>query len=459
MIAGQYRKWWILGAMGASLGLIVLDETIVGVALPTVQTDLGMSQGASHWVVNAYLLVFTCVVAAGGKLGDVMGLDRALLVGLAIFALSSALAGFAPQGSWIVAARTFQGIGAGIIFPTSVAIVTRTFPLEQRGLALGIHTTIGGIFLSSGPLIGGLLTESISWRWVFWVNLPVVAIIALIVIRTLWREDSNVVSTRDAGFGAIDWRGLVLMIASLGALVTALMEGVGWGWTSPLTLALAAGGTIGLVLFVLLQNRSANPLMKLHLFGNATFSGSNLVIFTQQFSKITVVVFVALYLQQIVKISPIDAGALIFAGAAASLVTSTFAGMATDRWGTRLAAQIGLVLNGGAFLAMGAIAGTGGADGLMIPLILWGASLPWLVIPCRRAVMNAVDASDQGQAGGISVSAQMLGGTIAMAVCGTLLIVTDSFETIFLATGGWIYLVLMIAWFTIARDPAKAGQS
>jgi MFS family permease len=167
------RRWWILGAASCVLGLVVLDETVVGVALPTIRRDLAMSQVASHWVVNVYLLTFTCFVAVGGRLGDMFERRIVLTIGVGIFALGSLAAGAAPTGGWLTAARGLQGIGAAIAFPVSFAILTATFPAERRGSAFGIQTTIAGSFMASGPLVGGLFSQMLSWRWIFLINIPV----------------------------------------------------------------------------------------------------------------------------------------------------------------------------------------------------------------------------------------------------------------------------------------------
>ena len=175
------RRWWILAAMGGVLGLVVLDETVVGVALPTIRDELGMSQVAAHWVVNAYLLVFSGLAAAAGRLGDIVDIKRLFIVGVLIFGVASLASGFARDGAWLITMRALQGMGAAIVFPTSVAVIPLVFPPEQRGVAFGIHTAIGGVFMSLGPLVGGFFTETLSWRWIFWINLPVVVAVALVM--------------------------------------------------------------------------------------------------------------------------------------------------------------------------------------------------------------------------------------------------------------------------------------
>ena len=169
-------RWWLLAAMGAILGVILLDETVISVALPTIQKDLGLSRLQSHWTVNIYLLVLACFAGAAGRLGDILGARWLLSAGLLIFGLASAAGGFSESGLDLLLARAIQGLGAALIFPLSLLILIRSFEEHERGLALGLYGAIGTIFLSMGPLIGGVLTEYISWRWILWVNPPIVLI-------------------------------------------------------------------------------------------------------------------------------------------------------------------------------------------------------------------------------------------------------------------------------------------
>jgi MFS family permease len=260
LFSDQNRKWWILAAMGGVLGLVVLDEMVVGVALPTMRRDLGMSIITSHWVVNAYLLVFTCLAAVGGKLGDIFNIRHLISLGVVIFGLTSLACGFAETPAMLITARALQGLGAAIIFPNGIALINRVFPPEQRGLAFGIQTACGGTFMALGPLVGGFFTETLSWRWIFWINLPVVLVITLILFLAKTKNEAQ-----SAQRDPFDFLGLTLLIPGLTALVLGFMQAPDWGWTSPVTLSLVAAGAIVTALFIHTELRKPTPRLELSL--------------------------------------------------------------------------------------------------------------------------------------------------------------------------------------------------
>ena len=446
-ISETNRKWWVLVAMSGVLGLTVLDETVVGVALATIRPELEMSAVASHWVVNAYFLTFTGFVAIGGRLGDSLGHRGFFVLGAAIFAAASLLAGLAPSGGWLIAARALQGVGAAITFPASLAIMTDSFPPGQRGLALGIQVSVAACFMSMGPLVGGYFSEVVSWRWIFWINLPVILAVVAIVLAALKPAGTQA----RAGPSMRDYRGLAILLAGLGALVIALMQGADWGWDAAATLILLVAGLLLLALFVVLEARTANPLIEVELLRIKTFTGGNLVFFMFQFDKLAVFVFVALYLQEVLKETPIDAGLLVVIGVAPTLVTSFLAGKLTDRLGARRPLMAGLLLNGTALCLIGLATLYHDKALILAPLVVWGAALPFIAIPARRALMSAVPQPKRGQAGGVNLTIQMLGGTVGVALCSALLAASGHYASLFLMTGALVLLVLVVAWLTIER--------
>lgn len=452
LIGDQNRKWWILAAMSGVMGLVVLDETVVGVALATIQPDLHMTTVGSHWVVNAYLLTFTCFVAVGGRLGDSIGQRDLFVAGTLIFGLSSLAAGFAQDGTWLIAARAVQGIGGAIIFPVSLAVITNTFALEQRGLALGVQTTVGATFMSMGPLVGGYLSEDVSWRWIFWVNLPAVIAIALIAIAAWPSADKTDKPAEPKPSGRLDVPGLATLIAGLSAIVIALMQASDWGWGATATLALFGAGFALLVIFCVVEMRQAHPLFELSLLRIATFTGGNIVFFVFQWSKLAVFVYVALYLQEVLHDSPIDAGLMMLAAVAPTLATSLHSGKAADRFGSRRPLFVGLLLQGAALIAVGFGMYHESHALIIAPLVVWGAAMAVVAVPARRAVMSSVPATQRGQAGGVNLTIQMLGGTIGVALCSTLLLATGDYGSLFIVTGGLLLFALVVAWFTVDRE-------
>ena len=445
------RKWWVLAAMGGVLGLVLLDETVVGVALPTLRVDLGMSTVTSHWVVNAYLLVFAGLVAFGGKLGDVAGHKALFFVGVGVFGLASLAAGFADHSAWLITARGVQGVGAAVIFPASLAMITIVFPERQRGLALGIYGAIGGLFLVSGPLIGGFFTEVVSWRWIFWINLPLVTAIALIVVAA-WQEPP-----RHEAPSGIDYFGLVALVLGLSTLVFAIMQGSVWGWGAAATLALLTLGMVAIVAFVIIERRVKEPLIDIDLLGNATFAGCNLVIFQGQFNRITGVIFGALYLQDVLDMNPLQAGVALLPAVVPGPFAAVLAGRLADRCSVRVLSLSALLVTAAALVWIAWAVSLRDYRLLAPALAVWVFCQPFLLAPTRRTVMGAVGAEKRGAASGIAFSAQTLGGTIGMAVGGTVLTMTGKFSMVFLTNAVLVLAVLAIGYFTIERHDRAHG--
>lgn len=428
--------------MGAVLGIVVLDETVVGVALPTMVRDLGLGVVTSHWVVNAYLLVFAGLAAAAGRLGDWVGLKALFIVGLAIFGLASLASGFAQNGAWLIATRAMQGVGAAIIFPASLAIISHAFPPAQLGMAMGIYGAIGTFFLALGPFAGGFVSEFLSWRWIFWINPPIVVVIGLVVL-SVWCDPPREPA------GQLDFGGLVTLVAGLGMVVFAIMQGPDWGWSHLAVWLVLVAGVAMMVLFVVLELRTSRPLIDVALFRTGAFTSFNLVIFLAQFSKIAVFIFAAAYLQSALGYSAMIAGIALLAGTVPPLMTAFPTGMVLDRLGARRLLLGGLTASVVAMVWM-TLAVTRDSYVLLLPaLIVWGGSVSVLFIPSLRDVMNAVPPGKRGQAGGISMTAQLLGGTVGMTVCGTVFAITGVYWPIFLLCGCLFLIVLVLCWATL----------
>ncbi|MDA4848270.1 DHA2 family efflux MFS transporter permease subunit [Hoeflea poritis] len=445
------RKWWLLTAMSGGLGLVLFDETVVGVALPVIRSELGMSEIASHWVVNAYLLVFAGLVAIGGRMGDLFSLKPLFLAGTALFGLSSVAAGFAPNTETLIIARGIQGIGAAIVFPLSLSIITLIFPPEQRGLALGLNGTIGTVFLALGPFVGGLFADFLSWRWIFWINPFLTAAMIFIVVRA-WGDVEERKDERP-----LDIPGVVLLCAGLGLVVFALMQAPDFGWSNPVTIIPLAVGIVASALFVVHELRNRAPLIDLELFASSTFAASNAIIFLAQFMKVCTFVFGALYFQAKLGMSPFVAGLAILPLVVLQPFLAAPTGMIVDRYGTRLPSVIGVAIALVSVLWF-TLAIPGQLYWSILPaFLLWSVAMPFLFIGPQKAVMGSVRPENRGQAGGIVMTGQMLGGTIGMAVASAIFSTTQNYQAIFRAVTALTLVTLVYVWLALGADEAGSG--
>lgn len=444
MASGLKHKWFILVGLGCTGGLILLDETIVGVALPTIRDDLGMSQTAAHWVINAYMLVFACFAAAGGKLADIIGLRRLFIAGVALLGLASLAAGLAQDSTWLIAARAVQGLGAAVIFPVSIAITSVVFK-DQRGMAMGVVASIGTAFLTAGPLVGGVLTDLLSWRWIFWVNVPITMGIIVIAL-------TNLTDLPKAKKGqSLDIAGLMMLVPGLSLLVLLLMQGADWGWISVLSLASLVGAVLFIGLFERIERHRDDPLIDVRLFRNPTFAASSLIIFSTQFAKIGVVVFGAMYLQDELNMSALTAGIAMLAAVLGTPLAAAPAGKIADRIGPRVPAIGGLAVATICVTWFGIAAFWDTYVWLVPAMVVFGAAMPICYLPAMREVLNAAPPEKQGQASGIVMTSRLLGGTISIAVCGGLLSATGNFQAGFLVTALVMLAIVTFAWFAIER--------
>ena len=447
--AESQRQWWLLGAASGVLGLIVLDETVVAVSLPSVAKDLGLSVSAAHWVVNSYLLGFTCSVAIAGRLGDLFSRKTYFTIGAALFVISSLMAALAPDGTVLIAARGLQGIAAAMIFPTSLALITAAFPPEKRGIAFGYQTTIGGIFMASGPLIGGLLTETLSWRMIFWIGIPVVVGIT-VVLRLIWTPDYDVKpQKKPAVEPRLDIIGPMFLVAGLFGLVTFVMQGPSWGWMSVSALGLLMAGVVMICLFLLRELTYPDPLLDLSLLKIPEFGGGAVIFAIFQLEKIAVFVFAAQFFQDRLGLSPIMSGLAVSLAILPTFRTSALVGKATDQFGSRFTLVRGASIHAAAIFLLALSTLQLHFWLILAPLVLWGASMPSIAIPVRRQQMNAVPANKHAQSGGINLTIQFLGGCVGLAACSALLVETKSYPLLFLVVGFMTLLAVPIAQRTM----------
>ena len=302
LITDDNRKWWTLGAMCFALFMLMLDNTVVNVALPSIQEDLGASIAGLEWTVNGYTLSIAVLLVTGGRLGDIFGRRRMFLAGIVIFAISSATAGLAPDQTALVLSRVVQGAGAALMMPGTLSIITDAFPANERGKALGTWAGVSALALAVGPVVGGFLTEHVSWRAIFYLNVPI-AVFAVLATIFAVRE------SRDTSVGKdVDYPGVAVLTVGLTALVLALVEGNAWGWGSPAILGLFALAALALPLFVWVEGRVKAPMVQFDLLSDRNFLGAVVVAMIISFAMLGVFFFLALYMQDILGYTPLEAG-------------------------------------------------------------------------------------------------------------------------------------------------------
>jgi EmrB/QacA subfamily drug resistance transporter len=408
------RRWWTLGAMCFALFMIMLDNTVVNVSLPSIQRDLHADLSALEWTVNAYTLTFAVLLVTGGRLGDIFGRRRMFLFGVVVFAIASATIGFSPSDGWLVAWRAVQGIGAAFMMPATLSIITNAFPPQERGKAIGTWAGVSAMALAIGPVVGGFLTEDVSWRAIFFLNLPVAA--AAIVVTLFAAHESR----DDTVARTVDVPGIAALTVGLTALVLALVEGNSWHWGSARILALFAVAAIALAAFAAIELRSRAPMVDFSFFRSRSFFGANLVAFIVSFSMLAMFFFIALYMQNILGYSPLQAGIRFLPSTLVIIVAGPIAGRLSDRIGPRPLMALGLVLVAGSLFWQSHITVGTGYGYLVGAFVIMGLGIGLVMSPMSTAAMNAVDRTKAGVASGVLSMNRMVGGTFGVAVVGAL---------------------------------------
>jgi EmrB/QacA subfamily drug resistance transporter len=398
----------------------MLDNTVTNVALPSIQRDFDASLSALEWTVNAYTLTFAVLLVTGGRLGDIFGRRRVFLIGVVLFAFASGTIGFAPSDGWLVASRALQGVGAALMMPATLSIITNAFPPHERGRAIGIWAGVSAIALAIGPLVGGWLTEDVSWRAIFFLNLPV-AVGAIAV--TLFAAEESRDDTVDR---RVDWPGIATLTLGLSALVLALVEANTWGWGSPEILGLFALFAVSIVGFVVIELRSAVPVVDFAFFRSRQFVGANAVGFMVTFAMFGMFFFLALYLQNILGYSPLETGVRFLPTTLVVMVAGPVAGRLTDRVGPRWLMTTGLVLVA-ASLAWQSRIDVNTTYGYLVPaFVAMGLGIGLVMSPMSAAAMNAVNRAKAGVASGTLAMSRMVGGTFGVAALGALIAAVGS---------------------------------
>jgi EmrB/QacA subfamily drug resistance transporter len=415
IFAPENRKWWTLFSVAFGLFMIMLDNTVVNVALPSIERDLHISISELEWVVTAYALTFAAFLVTGGKLADLYGRRRIFMVGLVVFTLSSLACGLAPSAGFLIGARAVQGTGAALMNPATLSIITATFPPKERGQAIGIWAGVSALALAIGPLCGGLIVDNINWNWIFFVNVPVGAL-GIVVSRLVISESRDTSHEQ-----SIDLPGLATSGLGLLALSYALIEGNRHGWTSAEILGLFAAAVVLLVGFVLVEHHQRLPMLDLSLFRIGAFAGANLVAMLVSLGMFGVFFFVSLYVQNILGYSPTKAGAIFLPMTMLIIVVAPIAGRTSDRIGSRWLMGAGMTIVGTSLLLYQRVGVHSDFWTLLPAMLLGGVGMAMTMSPMTSAAMGAVPVDKAGVGSGVLNSFRQVGGSLGIALIGAIL--------------------------------------
>jgi EmrB/QacA subfamily drug resistance transporter len=414
LFLGDGRKWWTLAAVSFGLFMIMLDNTVVNVALPSIQRDLDASLSQLEWIVAGYALSFASLMLIGGKLADAYGRRRIFVLGIVIFTVASLLCGLADSGETLVAARVLQGAGAALMNPATLSIIAATFPPAQRGAAIGIWAGVSALALAIGPLVGGLIVEHLDWSWIFFVNVPI-GILGIIASYLLIDE------SKDETHERLDIPGLVTSAVGLFALTFALIEGNGHGWTSTVILGSFALAAVSLAAFLMLERHQRAPMLPLELFRNATYTGANVVMLLVALAMFGVFFFVSLYLQNVLGYSPVETGAAFLPMTLMIILLAPVAGRTSDRIGSRVPMTAGMILVGIHLLLFSRLGADADFWDLMPALALGGIGMALTMTPGAAAATRAVPVDKAGVGAAVLNAFRQVGGSLGIATMGAIM--------------------------------------
>jgi EmrB/QacA subfamily drug resistance transporter len=407
------RSKWTLLLVSVGLFMVVLDNLVVNVALPSIRRDLGASIQALEWTVSAYILAYAVFLLTGAALGDRFGRKRMFTGGIALFTISSAAAALAPTTGMLIAARALQGLGAAIVTPLTLTLIADAFPPQRRGVAIGVWSGISGIAVALGPLVGGAVTQAASWHWIFWINVPIgVALIPLAIARL---AESHGPSRH------LDLRGLALASGGLFGIVFGLVRSQSQGWTDPQILVAMGVGALLVIAFIVYELRTREPMLPMRFFTKRSFAVTNTVSLAMYFGMFGSIFFLSQFLQNVLHNSPLQAGVKLLVWTGASMVVSPLAGFFSERFGSRLFMAAGLGLQA---LALGWLATLASVHtsytSMIVPFILAGAGMALVFAPSANAVLSSVRAEQAGQASGATNAIRELGGVLGIAALVTV---------------------------------------
>ena len=419
-VTSEKRKWWTLGAVSLALFMVMLDNTIVNVALPSIGRGLDVGVSRLEWVVNGYTLAFAVFMLTGGRLADLYGRRLVFDVGLVVFTAASFTCGLAPSAAVLIAARSVQGAGAALMMPATLSIISAAFEPEERGTAIGIWAGVAGSALAIGPLLGGLLTEHLGWSWIFFVNVPV-GIVALVASLLLIAESRSGETDQH-----LDLPGLATSAAGLLALVYALIEGNSYGWSSPRIVGLLVAAAVLLTGFVAIELVSRRPMLDLALFGKRTFAGANVAALLVSLAMFGIFFFVSLYMQTILGYSPVHAGVVFLPMTLLVVVSAPLAGRLTDLIGPRWPIAVGMLLLAVALWSFSTLGAQSSFLDMLPGMLVGGVGMGLAMGPMTTAALSTVPVDEAGVASGVVTTSRQVGGALGIALMGAIVAAAET---------------------------------
>jgi EmrB/QacA subfamily drug resistance transporter len=414
LVTNENKKWWTLAAVSVGLFMIMLDNTVVNVALPRMRESLHMTLSGLEWVVAGYALTFAAFMLIGGKLADFVGRRLIFMVGLVVFTGASLACGLAPDGGFLVGARVVQGLGGALMNPSTLSIITATFAPRERGKAIGIWAGVSAMALAIGPLVGGLLTEHVNWNWIFFINIPIGGIGLL--TAPLFIDETRDQSAEQR----LDLPGLAASALGLFALTYAFIEANTYGWTSLRILLAFAVAVVALVVFVLLERHQRRPMLDLTLFRNRTFSGANAAMLFVGLAMFGTFFYVSLYMQNVLGYSPVQAGATFLPMTLLVITLAPRTGALADRFGSRWLVGGGMTLLAGMLFYYSRLGHHESFWSLLPGLLMGGVGMASTMTPTTAAAMSAVAVDKAGIGSAVLNSARQVGGSLGIAVMGAI---------------------------------------
>jgi EmrB/QacA subfamily drug resistance transporter len=414
IFAPENRKWLTLAAVAFGLFMIMLDNTVVNVALPSIQRDLETDLSELEWIVTGYALTFAALMLIGGKVADAYGRRLIFVVGIAVFTLASLWCGLATSGDMLITARVVQGVGAALMNPATLSIIAATFPPRERGTAIGIWAGVSALALAIGPLVGGLITQHLDWSWIFFVNIPV-GILGIAASYAFIDE------SRDETHVRLDIPGLATSGIGLFAVTYALIEANTYGWGSTRIVGAFVVAIIAFVSFVLLERHQRAPMLPLELFRNRTYTGANSVILLVALAMFGVFFFVSLYMQQVLGYSAVQTGAAFLPMTVLIILVAPIAGKASDRIGSRSLMTTGMVLIAVQLLYFSTLDVDSTFWSLLPAFLVGGVGMALTMTPSAAAATRGVPVDKAGVGAAVLNAARQVGGAMGIAVMGAIM--------------------------------------